>query len=100
VKLVKKILGENEVVSVLQRLDRLSLDEARTTATQTLEVVHGLIQNMRVVMDGETTLSSLTFFIIEHGSLLLRRQGIGRCYLGCSEYVLLVRMTYHACLTR
>ena len=60
VKLVKKILGENEVESVLQRLDRLTLDEARTTATQTLEVVHGLVQNVRVNMDGEATLSGLT----------------------------------------
>ena len=59
-KLVKKILGENEINSVLQRLDRLTLDEARTTATQTLEVVHGLVLNMRTVMDGEATLSSLT----------------------------------------
>jgi len=58
VKLVKKILKENQVESVLQRLDRLTLDEARTTATQTLDVVHGLIQNMRVVMDGEATLCS------------------------------------------
>jgi hypothetical protein len=55
VKLVKKILGENEVESVLQRLNRLTLDEARATATQTLDVVHGLVQNMRVVMDGEPT---------------------------------------------
>ena len=55
VKLVKKILRENEVESVLQRLDRLTLDEARTTATQTLDVVHSLIQNMRVVMSGEAT---------------------------------------------
>ena len=45
--------------SVLQRLDRLTIDEARTTATQTLDVVHGLVQNMRVVMDGEATLSDL-----------------------------------------
>jgi hypothetical protein len=55
VKLVKKLLGENEVEAVLQRLDRLTLDEARTTAAQTLEVVYGLVQNMRVVMDGKQT---------------------------------------------
>ena len=60
VKLVKKILGEDGVKSVLQRLDRLTLDEARTTATQTLDVVHGLVRNMRTVMDGEATLSGLT----------------------------------------
>ena len=52
-KLVKKLLGENEVEAVLQRLDRLTLDEARTTAAQTLEVVYGLVQNMRAVIDGE-----------------------------------------------
>jgi len=38
---------------VLQRLGRLTDDEARTTAAQTLEVVYGLVQNIRVVMDGE-----------------------------------------------
>ena len=58
VKLVKNILGENQVESVLQRLDRLTRDEARIAATQTLDVVHGLIQNMRVVMNGEAILCS------------------------------------------
>jgi ribosomal 50S subunit-associated protein YjgA (DUF615 family) len=53
VKFVKKLLGERDVEAVLQRLDRLTQDEARTTAAQTLEVVHGLVQNMSVVMDGE-----------------------------------------------
>jgi hypothetical protein len=55
VKLVKKLLGENEVEAVLQRLDRLTADEARTTAAQTLKVVYGLVQNMKVVIDGEQT---------------------------------------------
>jgi len=59
VKLVKNILRENEVESVLQRLDRLTLDEARTTATQTLDVVHGLVQNMRAVMNSEAALRSM-----------------------------------------
>jgi hypothetical protein len=52
-KFVKKLFGENEVGAVLQRLDRLTQDEARTTAAQTLEVVYGLVQNMRVVIDGK-----------------------------------------------
>jgi hypothetical protein len=52
-KILKKLLGEKEVEAVLQRLDRLTLDEARITAAQTLEVVYGLIRNMRLVMDGE-----------------------------------------------
>ena len=48
-----KLLGENEVEGALQRLDRLTDDEARATAAQTLEVVYRLVQNMRLVMNGE-----------------------------------------------
>jgi len=40
------------VEAVLQRLDRLTQEEAQTTATQTLEVVYGLVKNIKVVMDG------------------------------------------------
>jgi hypothetical protein len=59
VKFVKKLLGENEVEAVLQRLERLTVEEAHMAATQTLGVVHGLVQNMRAVMDGEATPSGL-----------------------------------------
>ena len=52
-KLVKKLFGEKDIEAVLQRLDRLTQDEAKITAAQTLEVVYGLIQNMKVVMDSE-----------------------------------------------
>ena len=53
-KFAKKLFGgEKDVEAVLQRLDRLTQEEARITAAQTLEVVFGLIQNMRVVLDGE-----------------------------------------------
>jgi hypothetical protein len=51
-KLGKKLLGENDVEAVLQRLDRLTREEAQTTATQTLELVYGLVKNTKVVMDG------------------------------------------------
>jgi hypothetical protein len=52
-KLVKKLLGEKDIKEILRRLDRLTTDEARITAAQTLEVVHGLMHNIRVVMGGE-----------------------------------------------
>lgn len=51
----KTLLGENQVEAALQRLDRLTPDEAHTTPVQTLGVVYSLIQNMKVVMDGEQT---------------------------------------------
>ena len=37
---------------MLQRLDRLTLEESKTTAAQTLDVVYGLVNNMHVVMEG------------------------------------------------
>jgi len=69
VKLVKELLGENEVEAVLQRLDRLTLNEARTTAAQTLEVVYGLVQNIRVVMDGKQTRLDYLLLAIQMSSL-------------------------------
>src|SRR6266851_6563798 len=51
-KFAKKLFGESEVEAVLQRLDRLTQDEARITVAQTLSVVHGLVNNTRVVMEG------------------------------------------------
>jgi len=58
---VKKLLGENDVEAILQRLDRLTLDEARTTAAQSLETIYGLVQDMRMVMDGEQVLLRISF---------------------------------------
>ena len=52
-KLVKKLLGEKEMDAMVQRLDRLMQDEARQTVAEILKVVHGLVENMKVVMDGE-----------------------------------------------
>ena len=51
-KFAKKLLGDSEIEAVLQKLDRLTQDEARMTAAQTLGVVHGLVGSMKVVMEG------------------------------------------------
>jgi hypothetical protein len=40
------------VEAVLQRLDRLTQEEAQTMATQTLELVYGLVKNIQLVLDG------------------------------------------------
>ncbi|KAH9998796.1 hypothetical protein BJV74DRAFT_986617 [Russula compacta] len=50
-KFAKKLLGENDIEAVLQRLDRLTMEESRMTAAQTMEVVYGLFNNLKVVMD-------------------------------------------------
>ena len=38
--------GDKHTQAVLQRLDRLTLKEARTTAAEILRVVYGLVQDM------------------------------------------------------
>ena len=51
-KFAQKLLGESEIEGVLQRLDRLTQDEARMTGAQTLNVVYGLVGTMKAVMEG------------------------------------------------
>ncbi|KAH9169565.1 hypothetical protein EDB89DRAFT_1454340 [Lactarius sanguifluus] len=48
----KKLLGDSEIESIMRRLDRLTQDEARMMDAHILEVVYGLMSNMKVVMDG------------------------------------------------
>jgi len=71
---------------VVEKLDRLTLDEARTIAARILEVIYGLAQNMNVIMKGEQTDSVCRSLIIELPS---RRQSINRpCpHARCPEYV-------------
>ena len=73
-KFAKKLLGESEIEAVVQRLDRLTQDEARMTVAQTLSVVHGLVGNVKVVMEGAERLHdcSQTFLRI----CSIRRKGV------------------------
>jgi hypothetical protein len=52
VEVAKKLLGKGDVDAVLQRLDRLTImmEVSRVTAVQTMEVVYGAFNNMKVVM--------------------------------------------------
>ena len=88
-KLIKKLFGEKDVEAVIQRLDRLTQDEARITAAQTLEVVYGLVQNMKVVIDGEKIHQACHSVL---NFLSLRRQGISRLCPGGPRYVVRATM--------
>jgi hypothetical protein len=72
-KFTKKLLGESEVEAVLMRLDRLTEEEARMTVAQTLGVVHGLVGNVKVVMEG---VSHLDHWMLVFYSRSTRWQGI------------------------
>jgi hypothetical protein len=52
-KLVGKLVGQKKMEAMVLRLDRLTQDEARQTVAPILKVVHGLVENTKVVMDGE-----------------------------------------------
>ena len=51
-KYVTKLLGNNKVEEVLQRLDRLTLEESKMAAAQTFDIISGLVTNMEAVMEG------------------------------------------------
>jgi hypothetical protein len=83
-KFAKKLLGESDVEAVLRRLDRLTQEEARVTVAHTLEVVHGLFDNLRVVMDGAWTLGA---HLTIDETCSSRSQGINRRHTEGSRYV-------------
>ncbi|KAH9953103.1 hypothetical protein BC827DRAFT_192023 [Russula dissimulans] len=59
-KFAKKLIGESDIEAILQRLDRLTQEEARVTVAHTLEVVHGIFDNLKVVMnDGKASTDSV-----------------------------------------
>jgi len=55
--------------AMVQRLDRLTQDEARQTVAQILKVVHGLVENMKVIMNGEQIHRSRRLLGVEDISL-------------------------------
>ena len=60
-KFIKSLFGgEKGAEAVLQRLDRLTQDEARTTAAETLKVVYGLVQDL-----SEQTTSTSLLLVVE-----------------------------------
>ena len=85
VKFGKKLLGDSEVEAVLQRLDRLTQEEARMTVAQTLGVVHGLVDNMKIVMQGAQCVCDLSRNMLNACSL--RWQDVNRQCSTRSGYI-------------
>ena len=49
---MEKLWGKDKIQATLNRLDRLTKVEGLSAGAQTLGVVHGLADNMKVVMRG------------------------------------------------
>jgi hypothetical protein len=89
----EEVVGESEIEAVLQRLDRLTQDEARMTVAQTLGVVHGLVGNMKVVMEGAECLHDCLYIFLR---FVFRWQGVNGWYSTGFGYVSLANR-YHPC---
>ena len=49
---MKKLWGKDKIPAVLGRLDRLTKDEGLSAVAQTLGIVHGIADDMKVVLGG------------------------------------------------
>ena len=49
---MKKLRGKDKTQAALETLDRLTKDEGLSAVAQTLGIVHGIADDMRVVMGG------------------------------------------------
>ena len=97
VKFVKKLRGEREIETVLQRLDRLTQDEARMTVAQTLSVVHGLMGNVKVAMEGTQLIYDISQIFVKvclplDGKVSTDsiRDNLGMCLTSCEGFGLVL----------
>jgi hypothetical protein len=51
-KLLKKLLGRNDVEDALKRLDKLTQEEAKMATAEVLKITRGLDSNVKVLIDG------------------------------------------------
>jgi len=51
-KIKEKLLKEEDIERVLRRLSRLTQEETQMAVVQNMEVVYGLVSNIKVVIDG------------------------------------------------
>ena len=61
---MKMLWGKDKIQVALERLDRLTKDESLSVAAQTLGVVHGLAEDMKVVMGGASYLHDFSRIFI------------------------------------
>jgi hypothetical protein len=50
-KLIKKLIGNNEIEDALKRLDRLTQEEARMASAQLLEITNAIDSEVREIAD-------------------------------------------------
>jgi hypothetical protein len=51
-KIVRKLLGRNDIEDALKRLDTLTMEEARMAITETLNATHSVDDKVAVLIEG------------------------------------------------
>jgi hypothetical protein len=90
---VKLLLGDRGVLDAVQKLDKLTREEAQMTGTQILKVTHDLMSYMKTVMDGEEI--SLSRSVDLHPDLMIsstRSQSVDGWDPRGSRYACLARL--------
>ena len=103
-KLVGKLVGEKKMQAIVQRLDRLTQDEARQTVAQVLKVVYGLVENMKVVMESEQIHQTFRLLSVEDISLqttryrlaILRKPSV--CHSGHNQVIVYLIEDQKSCI--
>ena len=54
-KFLKKLLGRNDIEDALNRLDKLTQEEAKMAMAEVLKIARGMESNVMVLIDGART---------------------------------------------
>ena len=57
-KLIKKLIGNNEIEDALKRLDRLTQEESRMASAQLLEITNAIDSEVREIADNVLTVDN------------------------------------------
>lgn len=79
------LLGEKDIQAVLLRLDRLTREEGQRAIVEILGVVHSLMNNVTIAMNGMHCLLT-TFYIIRLSSLVDGKVSMGSIFDTLGEF--------------
>jgi cell division protein ZapA (FtsZ GTPase activity inhibitor) len=68
---VRKLLGRNDIEDALKKLDTLTLEEARMSITENLNVTHIVDKKVTVIMESEQEVLEVTNRVDENVSTLV-----------------------------
>ena len=72
-KLIKKLIGNNDIEDALKRLDRLTQEEARMASAQLLEITNAIDSEVREIADNVLVVDDRVAGVDEHVAVVDNR---------------------------